>query len=73
MDNGRFSDLSPPGASPQLLWLPNGEVNSRPGDGAFRQIFSWTFQSSAETLGSRLLLTAQKKTSVCGLHWQVCD
>lgn len=42
MENGRFSDLCPPGASPQLLWHPNGEVNSLPGDGAFPQISSWT-------------------------------
>lgn len=59
MEDGRLSDLSPHDASPQLLWLPDGEVSSLPGDGVLPQISSWppTFQSSAETLGHRLLLT----------------
>lgn len=41
MKDGRLSGLSPPDASPQLLWLPNGEVSSLPGDGVLPQISSW--------------------------------
>lgn len=42
MEDGRFSNLSPPGASPQLLWLPNGEMSSLSRDSAFPQLSSWT-------------------------------
>lgn len=69
MEDGRLSGLSPHDASPQLLWLPNGEVSSLPGDGVLPQISSWpaTFQSSADVACRSL------KTSVCVLHWQVHD